>query len=96
MLRKGSETTRRSKTDRRLGLGRNARRWFRIGNQRAAALRYLWGFFDILLEHAGVLLFCALIHASISYHFGTFYIFQSFVTECDKLSCKGRNSCEKE
>ena len=36
------------KPDRRLGLGRNTCRCFRIGNQRAAALRYLWGFIDIL------------------------------------------------
>ncbi len=35
------------KADRRLGLGRNTCRWFRIGNQRAAALRYLQEFDEL-------------------------------------------------
>ena len=46
-----ASATPKPKTDRRLGLGRNARRWFRISNQRAAALRYLQGFFNIYVFH---------------------------------------------
>ncbi|MBQ8149164.1 MAG: hypothetical protein IJ041_01485, partial [Clostridia bacterium] len=47
------------KTDRRSGLGRNTRRWFRIGNRRAAALRYLWGFFNSLSRSRR----CGFLHA---------------------------------
>ncbi|MBR4067387.1 MAG: hypothetical protein IKK08_02025, partial [Clostridia bacterium] len=36
------------KADHRSALGRNARRWFRIDNRRAAARPYLWDFFDSL------------------------------------------------
>jgi len=45
---RSAPTVPKPKTNRRLGLGRNTCRWFRIGNQRAAALRYLWDFFDSL------------------------------------------------
>ena len=49
---------------RRLNLGRNTRRWFRIDNRRAAARPYLWDFFDSLTGSAKLrgLFCCAAFH----------------------------------